>query len=721
MSWILKILHNTKTDSPSADSKDQDCMLRPERTGVSVAADNPIRRPEDDVLGRTRVANSFAEQVLALDAVEGVVVGVLGPWGSGKTSFVNLARVYLENVGIAVLDFNPWMFSGADQLVESFFFELSAQLKLRPGLAEVGQHVAEYGEVFSGMGWLPVVGSWIERARAAAKLLAKILQRRQEGFSGRWAKVEKALAALDEPVVVVLDDIDRLTSAEIRDIFKLVRLTANFPNVIYIVAFDRVQVEQALADQGIPGRDYLEKILQVTIDLPAVPAHVLNSQILSAIDDAVSAVENRGPFDENVWTDVFIEVVRPLIGNMRDVRRYAAAVHGAVRDLKGQIALTDLLALEAVRVFLPDVFREVHGAVAGLTTTSDLSCGGHEDQSHLKEQIEQLINAAGDRADVVRALVRRLFPGAQRHVGGSHYGNEWQSQWLRERRVANENILRLYLERVVGEGLRAFSDAEKAWTLMAERVALDEYLRSLEADRLEEVISSLEVFEEQFAPEHVVSGSIVLLNLLPELPERLHGMFGLDAGMVVGRVVYRLVRSRKDSQAIKAAVLEILPHLGTLSAKEQLITIVGHKEGAGHKLVSESTASILERDWRAEVRSASADALAEEVELLRCLILAKRNADPAEPPLQIDSSVRLTRAVLRSALTEVRSQAMGSRTVRRSPRLAWDVLVELYGGEDILRERIEELKASNPQGVGEHLDLAEKYLSGWRPSEFGDD
>ena len=61
--------------------------------------------------------------------------------------------------------------------------------------------------------------------------------------------------------------------SEIRDIFKLVRLTANFPNIIYIVAFDRNRVEKALAEQGLPGRDYLEKILQVAFDLPVVPSY----------------------------------------------------------------------------------------------------------------------------------------------------------------------------------------------------------------------------------------------------------------------------------------------------------------------------------------------------------------------------------------------------------------------------------------------------------------
>ena len=206
----------------------------------------------------------------------------------------------------------------------------------------------------------------------------------------------------------------------------------------------------------------------------------------------------------------------------------------------------------------------------------------------LKTQIDHLIEAAGNHGDVIRALVTRLFPAGQRHVGGSHYGGNWTNRWLRERRVAHKDILSLYLERVVGEGLQAFTDAEQAWARMADRSSLDSYLRSLDAERLQDVIASLEAYEDEFAPEHVVPGTIVLLNLLPELPERQRGMLEFDTRMVVGRVVYRLLRALKVPDAVEAAVLEILPELTTLSAKFELLTHVGYREGAGAKLVSES-------------------------------------------------------------------------------------------------------------------------------------
>jgi predicted KAP-like P-loop ATPase len=153
---------------------------------------------------------------------------------------------------VPVLDFNPWMFSGAEQLVDSFFIELVAQLRLRPGLGSVANDLADFGEAFSGLAWLPMVGPWIERGRGTAKLLSKILQRRMEGTTGRRDRLKTALAALEHPIVVILDDIDRLSSAEIREVFKLVRLTAQSPRVGHYL---RIGLSKIM-------RNYLREVLR---------------------------------------------------------------------------------------------------------------------------------------------------------------------------------------------------------------------------------------------------------------------------------------------------------------------------------------------------------------------------------------------------------------------------------------------------------------------------
>ena len=89
------------------------------------------------------------------------------------------------------------------------------------------------------------------------KIAGIYIRRRSGGLSGHREKIEQSLADRQKPIIVVLDDVDRLSGPETRDIFKLVRLTANFPNLVYVVACDRNRGEKALDDVGLDGGDYL--------------------------------------------------------------------------------------------------------------------------------------------------------------------------------------------------------------------------------------------------------------------------------------------------------------------------------------------------------------------------------------------------------------------------------------------------------------------------------
>lgn len=97
MNWIHKIFSQNK-DKEIAQKVDNPFMPEDSKETLRITADNPITRLEEDALGRAKPALSFAKQLLTLDSNKGVVVGVLGPWGSGKTSFVNLSQSFLKRV-----------------------------------------------------------------------------------------------------------------------------------------------------------------------------------------------------------------------------------------------------------------------------------------------------------------------------------------------------------------------------------------------------------------------------------------------------------------------------------------------------------------------------------------------------------------------------------------------------------------------------------------------
>ena len=226
-------------------------------------ADNPISFSEDDALGWAPIARTFARRTLELNATYGMVVGVFGPWGSGKTSYINLARPEFKKNKVPVLDFNPWLFSGADQLVGRFFAELSSLMDETPNLKIIGRYLRNYGDVITPtIAVISTLGGVPQAAQIVNAMLNFCKKKKAPSTSVTVLRKEltDALAQRDRPIVVVLDDVDRLPADEIREVFKLVRLTASFPNLIYIVACDRVRVESAFDEGEPPPRgSYLEK------------------------------------------------------------------------------------------------------------------------------------------------------------------------------------------------------------------------------------------------------------------------------------------------------------------------------------------------------------------------------------------------------------------------------------------------------------------------------
>lgn len=707
-----------------------------ERDG-KILGDNPIRSPEEDVLGRNDVAESFVRHVLKLDVSEGAVVGVFGPWGSGKTSFINLAKAKFKERGNPVFDFNPWMFSGTEQLVQRFFTELSSEFDLHVGkLAKIikffpflrrGKRtwwLAQIGKIIKFV--FSIVDFFIPGISSLMKALGKLLQDGKKGIKGQRDKISEAIKREFEKHrgIVVLDDVDRLTTDEIRAIFKLVRLTANFPNLVYIVACDRFRVEEALGESGLSGRDYLEKIFQLPYNLPEAPDQILQKQIEESVR-AIARIEestHSTPFDQEHWHSVFLGIVEPLIRSMRDVRRYEAAVRGTLINLRGRVELTDVLGLEAIRIFLPDVFRLLPSNIDRITVDSPLEeaaratrdwLASDESENEEQKRIKKLIEVAGtERREIVKQMLHHLFEDPKNSLP--------EEELLRKRRAVHKETLHFYLERVPGPYLSVPEKAEEVFASMNDRDALDRRIRSFEPEEWPSIIGHLPSFRDQFRRDYMEPGIIVLFNLFPDWPEN----SPLKATPGVRKVARALLNQLQTAEEVEAIVRRVLPELSSLYSKKELINLVGHQQ-KGDGLISEEAEAGFSEALFNHAQSMSIDDLAQEEGLVWAFKFIKNSGHPVE----IADSPKITFALLRSSR---RTITITSSHRKHSQGLFWDALVELYGAEDILKTRVNSLnkqfkdkdfkqwlvsqKISAPDAEA-IIELAEKYRGGWRHPE----
>lgn len=692
-------------------------MSGPQMDREKPPIDAPITSSDEDNLGRAPVAQEFAETLRELDASKGLVVGVLGPWGHGKSSFINLMREqFAINPALTVIDFNPWMFSGSDQLVNFFFTEIGAELSVRnrSRFGRTADWLSQYAGLLKPVSqFVPIPGA-AAVGEAAAAALGGLSSTTDADRSAKKVREEISaeLSTLPQPIVVVIDDIDRLTTVEIREIFKLVRLTASFANIIYVLAFDRERVEHALTEDGIPGRAYLEKIVQVSFDVPQAPDKLLRSQIFEELDRILAPVTDA-TLDENRWSDVYWEVIDPLISNMRDVTRYAISARSTVKSLGNEVDLVDLLAVEALRVFRPELVQQLSKLRTELTSARDIM--GRKDE-RAQETISALFTRFPDDGDVLRALIDRVFPVALQYIENNHYGSDWASTWRTAHRMAHIDFLNLYFDRVAPDELVAFRGSEQAFQLLHDGPRLRNYLTGLDRETLETVIEGLTSYESRFTSDMVVPTSITLLNLIDSIPEKKHrGFFEIGRrNITVRRVILRLLRRIEDEAEREALVSEILESVETYSSQLDLIHSVGYRENAGPKLVGEAFAAQLQAEFVERLQGTPPSAPPREWDAWR--IYDTVQTETGEVPLGPSDDPVLLLAVLRSLQSTARSQSSNSRQVVYEDRLAWELLIQVFGSESALGEAVESIRAT--LGDDETLQLADKYLSGWRPDAF---
>jgi len=511
---------------------------------IDLSADRPGIDPEGDRLGYAPFAKRLAESILRLPRAEGHVVALYGPWGFGKTTMLNYVRHYVSNAAQSeqqiIVPFNPWWFAGSEDLIWAFFNQLRALLKGHKEFsAKMRNKLADFAELVSEV---PLPHA------ALAKVGARLLRPKARDIAKLKDEISMALNEQARHILVIIDDIDRLTSAEIRQIFRVVKAVADFPNVTYLMAFDKHVVTRSLDElQGGFGEDYLEKIVQVPFDLPLVDRLSIRSFFFERLNSVLAGVESKD-FDEVYWGNVFLEGVDKLIETPRDVVRLTNTLAITFRAVAGEVNPVDFIAIESLRIFCPEVYSSVRN-------NREMFCGhGTKPNEELSkfhnEWLERLRTNRPLLEGPVKDMLKRLFPKLLGVWGNSHYGSDWEVGWRRSMRICSEDVFPVYFSLSVANGeisnsemQMILSNASNSQLFGAEILELSKQIRpdgktraNALLDRLQDYTGK-EIKAEQIEP--IVSS---LLDIGDELllPED-EGLFDGN-GIRIGRVIWQLVK-----------------------------------------------------------------------------------------------------------------------------------------------------------------------------------
>jgi hypothetical protein len=684
------------------------------------AADAPIQSLTEDRLGRRPFAQALAAEVMAAPTAHGYVMGLTGAWGSGKTSILNMTVDAIGDTATAV-HFNPWMFSGTEALVNSFFSEISKQLEKKEAkLKTIAGKLATYGQVLSPFAALTGAGGVTQGALNILQALAA-----QPSAFEQHRELRALLADVGKRLIVVIDDVDRLRPEEVLDIVRLVRLVGDFPNTLYLLAFDRARVEECLGEGDLArGRAYLEKIVQVTHDVPAARqpdvATMLTSGLATMTDDLPT-----GPIKAEDWQNIFTFVIRPLLVTPRHVQRLLGSLSMTMRMIGDEVAFADLVAIEAIRVLHPTLFAALTSVADDLAAKPDLlgQSGYQPGRAIADSPIAPLHTADPQLAEPV---CRWLFPAARRYFENTGYGPEWEGIWRRQRKIASAAVFRFYLERQLPDGVVPASVVDDALAQLADRESLRRLLDQWTPDELTDLIERMNTaidelpVAEDIDADPARRATPILLDLLPQLPEDRSDITSRGS-MLLMRTTLRLLRRIPDEDVRGEVIRAVFAETNTLSARLILLLIVGHREHVGLGLVKPAVATELEDRLRDELAALPPGDFAGQDRIAR---LANLMAETDAGRTALHASAEDNRVML-SLLTDcvgaTRGQALGAAAVTVTKVLSWERLIEWFGQDMLVRRIAEILTAVTDNGmeISEEqraaLHLAADYATGNRP------
>lgn len=563
------------------------------------SADRAIDKIEQDRLGRSGFAAHLAEAALNWKENDSLVLALYGEWGSGKTSVKNLFKRHCETKGEKnIVEFNPWQWSAQDKIFEAFFKTIGERLGKQDVASEtkalakkwryfaaswgIGAEIAKNIQnaalqlilIAAVAGSLPTSDNpWVKipiRFISIAGLmiggLAVVLPGIFEKVIGFFeAKADHYERTLDErreelvielekltkPIIVVIDDIDRLNQDEIRLVIQLIKANSNLPKVVYFLLFQQETVIAALQEISCQnGGEFLEKIVQVGFDLPRIPDTKIHKVLFDGLNETFAETDVGNRWDKERWESIFDDHLKYFFRTPRDVFRFLSTLrfHVGIYKNKGVLEVNpiDLIALEVLRVFSHSAYARLKDSFAFYTDFIQRLIYSKQTKSGKIDIVMEDVLAGLNEIEKkhVQGIIMELFPQTSPHFSGDD-----QHGWNSGLRICDKNHFPKYFELTLREEmlselefsllLKSANDSKSVAAAVAElskRGLLDDLL-----DRLEQNLATIQIESIEPLSVGILTGS----DDFPANPQP--GLFEFPPEVKVTRLIRRLLWKLPES------------------------------------------------------------------------------------------------------------------------------------------------------------------------------
>ena len=360
-------------------------------------SDDPIQTWAQDALGRAALVDSLSIKIMIAKTP---VIALSGPFGSGKTSTLNLLREHLGNKAITV-SFSTWLPGSQETLTSYLLADIANECKKQyvvPGLSQSTTRLAA------------ALGQKVPFLSEYLKLMPAPTQKDD------IANLKSALLRLPKRVVVLLDEIDRMEKDEIITLLKVIRGIATLPNLCFVCA-GSLETIGTIVEKD---QEYFEKFFPVIISVTEPDLAELRK---TGADRLVAAFASCDWFVSDTEAEqlkkriesVWDATIAPFCRTLRAIGLLANDVSVAAPPLRREVDPLDLTLVEMLHRFEPLIYRLLARNSVALTGGESMARGGpyqtdREEEEARKKLLAELKEVSKNNFDRVIAVINELFP-----------------------------------------------------------------------------------------------------------------------------------------------------------------------------------------------------------------------------------------------------------------------------------------------------------------------
>lgn len=479
----------------------------PQLIDSELYSDSPINRKEEDKLNRSDFVENISSNIMNYHKTECLTIGLVGRWGSGKTSIINMVKTELDYEHIIFINFNPWNFSTQDNLYQQFFNLINSEIEK-----------LEFGDKF----WIQKKVQLINKQRKKAskiykegdetlreyyeskKSMLKRIKRKYriyKNYPNYLIKKTRTLLNLEDKnilnkyykniknnsslhlnipfigytydfsqgnkeynsalnlkkrcneyfrgssyrFIVVIDDLDRMTSDEINQILILVKSLADFDNFIYILSYDKEIVVNSINNVPVEYKsEFLEKIIQLQFVVPETSQIRFNEIVINELKPIYEKCLKDNINTPNNFS-ILLKYIEPFLKNIRDLKRYINELI-SYSEFTREINVTDAFILIALHTFEYKIYLKLKDSESVLVEGWNLFLKEDEEirkmlKNFLKEVESITEHVASNELNMILQYLFPIFERKDRTIGRSE---KTESNWHKENRICSDKYFKRY-------------------------------------------------------------------------------------------------------------------------------------------------------------------------------------------------------------------------------------------------------------------------------------